>query len=507
MTQDAPVDPPGLELLHAGAAAYQRGEVAEALRIFEDAARTTTDGVRVSALINAAAMADELGDHHGSITRYREALTEIPADATQKRASALINCSQAWQHVGALDEAQAALEQARELLAGEDTFGSLRVACLLSLTAVAFHRSQWTRVIELATESLDAAVRFAPESSGHPLMNLAGAYFETGRHELGIDFARQALVAFEAAGDLNAIAETQQNLAVLLLRLNCPDEAEDLLTISQEHFERAGFAYRAGVGLKNLGFLHERRHDLDRAGEFYRRALECFESSGAVLDAAAVRTRQATLAYLNGDIAAGQDLLTAAYRTYADHGLGLHCAQLDYWHAALLEVVVDDMAEPPPELLALGRALAVPAAIAIDAVRYSLPNGNQREQWNREVADPAVRLAFRFATLCGDGPLVADLIETQCAGTTLDMSRAEPQRRPELPLTPLEPEVTPPTDDAPALHLGAALAHVAAAAGLPVGPPPRLALAPDGHIALADYIAAAERKYGRPVRADQVLPA
>src|SRR5690606_33625538 len=186
-------DPPGLELLHAGAAAYQRGDPAEAARIFEEAARTGTDGVRVSALINAAAMYDELGDHHGPVTRYRAALTEIPADAAEKRASALINYSQALQHIGALDEAQAALEQARELVASEQIPGSLRVACLLSLTAVAFHRAQWPRVIELGTESLDAAVRFAPELSGHPLMNLAGAYFETGRHDLGLDFARQAL--------------------------------------------------------------------------------------------------------------------------------------------------------------------------------------------------------------------------------------------------------------------------------------------------------------------------
>src|SRR5690606_38621710 len=96
-------DPPGLELLHAGAAAYQRGDPAEAARIFEAAARTGTDGVRVSALINAAAMYDELGDHHGSVTRHRAALTEIPADAAEKRASALINYSQALQHIGALD--------------------------------------------------------------------------------------------------------------------------------------------------------------------------------------------------------------------------------------------------------------------------------------------------------------------------------------------------------------------------------------------------------------------
>ncbi|WP_280502548.1 tetratricopeptide repeat protein [Nocardia farcinica] len=507
--------PAGLDLLQRGAAAYRSGNPAEALRLFEQAARTGAAGVRASALINAAAMLDELGDHHTALARYREALATLPADAVEKRISALINYSQALQHLGALDEAQTALEQARALLAEDDDLpGHLRMACLTSSTAVAFHRAQWPRVIELATESLDAAVRFAPELSGHPLMNLAGAYFETGRTDLGIDFARQALAAFESAGDTNALAESRQDLAVLLSRTGHLDEAEDLLLASQEYFDRAGLAHRAGIGLKNLGYLAERRADPDRADQLYRRALEHLESSGAVLDAAAVRTRLATVAYLRGDMATGRDLLAVARRAYADRGLGLHCAQLDYWHAALLETIVDATARPAPELLALGRDLAVPAAITIDAVRYRLPNGHQRERWNREIAEPAMRLAFRFAALCGDGPLVADLIETRCAGTTVDLSGAEPPRRPELPPEPLSPELaaSEPTEPeatdpggAPPLRLGAALAHIAAAAGLPVTPPPRLALAPDGHIALAHHIAAAEQRYGLPVRTDQIL--
>lgn len=495
----------GLELLHAGAAAYRRGEVAEALRLFEHAARAGSAGVRVNALVNAASMRDELGDHAGAAAGYRAVLREIPSTAVEKRASALINYSQALQHLGALDEAQDALERARALLT-TDEFPALRVPCLLSLTAVAFHRGQWARVIELGTESLDAAARFAPELSGHPLMNLAGAYFETGRRELGVDFARQALAAFEAAGDRNAVAETQQNLAQLLCRLDRLDEAEAPLSAAQEYFERAGLGYRAGVGHRLMGFLAERRGDDDGAARRYLRALAYFAESGAVLDAAGVRIGLATVAFARGDTARGRELLDAAFTAYAARGLGLHCAQVDYWHAALLERLIEDMATPPPELLTAGRALAVPAAIAIDAVRYTLPNGGHREQWNREIADPAMRLAFRFAALCGDGPLVADLIETQCAGTTLDMSRTTAPTAPRFPLMPPQPPTDPPAQDAAGLRLGSALAQVAAAAGLPVALPPRLAVPPDGHIALAEYLAAAEHRYGLAVRTDQVLP-
>ncbi|MGV9613286.1 tetratricopeptide repeat protein [Nocardia xishanensis] len=503
MTQDEAA-PPGLELLYEGAAAYQRGEVTEALRIFEHAVLTTSGGVRVSALVNAASMCDELGDHAGAAVRFRSALAEIPGDAVEKRASTLVNYSQALQHLGDLDAARDALEEARTLLADHPEFAALRVPCLLSLTAVAFHRAQWVRVVELATETLDVAQRFAPHLTGHPLMNLAGAYFETGRRELGIDFAEQALAAFEAAGDRNAVAETQQNLATLYTRVDRFDDAEEPLRASQRYFEQAGLEYRAGVGLRIMGFVAEQR-DYEQAEALYRRSLACFEASGAALDVAAVQTRLATVAFKGFRVDEGQELLAAAFEAYASRGLGLHCAQVDFWHAVLLEAVIDSIDAPTPELLALARDVAVPAAIAIDAVRYTLPNGNQRAQWNREIADPAMRLAFRFAYLCGDGPLVADLIETQCAGTTLDVAATDSPPSPQLPLEPLAPIEAPAQAEGSALHLGSALARVAAAAGLRVAPPPRLAVAPDGHIALAGYIAAAERRYGRAVREERVL--
>ncbi|WP_194816474.1 lipopolysaccharide assembly protein LapB [Nocardia sp. XZ_19_385] len=540
MDQGTPPDD-GREVLLAGAEAYQRGEVAEALRIFSEAVQTTTGALRVSALINAASMADELGDHATALTWFREALAEVPDGAIEKRCSALVNVSQALQHLGELDEAQAALEQARGLLAdsGEE-LGMLRVACLLSLGAVAFHRGQWTRTIEIATESLDAAVRYAPHLAGHPLMSLAGAYFETGRRDLALDFTQQALAAFESAGDINAVAETRQNLATMHIRLNQHDEAEPLLRASQDYFEQAGLGHRAGIGLKTLGFLAESRDDLAQADDLYGRAFEYFRDSGAVLDAADVQVRLATVAYANARIDEGEALLAAAYAAYAERGLGLHCAQIDYWHALLLESIIDDVADPAPAL-AVATDLAITSALAIDAVRHTFPNGTQRQQWNTQIADPALRLAFRFAYLSGDGQLLADLIETQCAGATLQTKRTDSATTRQFPIEFLDPgdptpESTTPIDTDPGhpgtlsagsrtattsgtpsvqagalpagapgppaatLRLASALADVAAGEGLPVSLPPRLVIEPDGHVALAAYITAAEQRYGRPVR-------
>ncbi|MGW6119399.1 tetratricopeptide repeat protein [Nocardia sp. NPDC055165] len=488
--------------LTAGYAAYQRGDVVAALEIFERAADGAAPRLRSAALINAASMADELGEHRRSVVLFRTALAEMPDDAAHQRPAALVNLSQAFQHLGEFDAAQDVLEQARVLLADSIDQGLLRVACLLSLTAVALHRQQWARAGELAVESLGVTERFAPELAGHPLMNLAACSFETGRWELAIDFARQGVAAFAAAGEAASVAESQQNLATMLVRAGHFDEAEEPLLASQEFFEAGELGHWSGIGSKTMGFLAERRDDFATARAYYERALDRFDSTGAVVDAADVRLRLATVACAEGDIAAAEQLLDTSFAAYAAQGLGMHCAQLDYWHAELLHASIEQAAQPDPDLVARAVSLAVPAALAIDAVRHTLPNGNQREHWHRTVAEPAMRVAFRCAALAGNGQLVSDLIETQCAGTTLDTTAYTDVTAPTLEFQLFDPE---PAEQitTPALQLGAALADVAAAAGIPVAPPPRLT--DRGRIVLADFISHAEQRYGRPVRDSRVI--
>ncbi|MGX1805346.1 tetratricopeptide repeat protein [Nocardia sp. NPDC055321] len=490
--------------LRAGAEAMVRGELREALRIFDAAVLTEPGDYALCALVDAACVADQLGEHAEAVARFREALARMPDHAPRMRPVALINLSQALQHLGDLDGAQEAMERARAVLAAPDAPADLRFAGLVSATALALHRQQWSRAIELGNESLSAAEHYAPAQAGHPLMNLAAAHFETGRWELAEDFAGQALAAFAGAGDSSGVAETTQNLAIMHSRSGRFDEAERLLLAAQKYFDETGVAYRAGIGWKVMGFIAEQRTDLNLAETRYRQALAHFEESGAVIDAADVRTRSAMVAFAAHRYADGERALADARATYAGHGLGLHCAQLDYWHAGLLEPLL----EADPALLPRAVDLAVPAALALDAVRYELPDGPQRETWSRRIADPALRVAFRYAYLAGDARLIADLIETSCVGTTLDIGRIAAAAPVPHHLNLLEPMATPspPTAAvADALHLGSALAAVAAGAGLPVAPPPHVAVAPDGHLALAPWIAAAEQRYGRRLRDDRVV--
>ena len=497
------IDRAGRDLLQAGAAAYRGGDAAGALRIFEDAARGGSGRMRLAAMVNAASMADELGEHRRAVSWFRSALAEMPADAGAMRPTALLNMSQALQHLGDLDQAQAALTQARSLLTDDPEHGMLRVSCLLSCTAVAIHRRQWVHSIELATESLDAAMRFAPQLAGHPLMNLAVAYFETGRGELALDFAQQALDAFATARDHNGVAETQQNLALMHIRSGRPQEAEPLLTASQTYFERNGLGPRAGIGLKAQGFAAEMRGENAQAYQLYRRSLTQFIASGAVLEAAETRLRVATAAFSLGRHDEAARLLGESFRVFAEHGLGLHCAQVDFWHARLLESTLTD-ARSDPHTLAEALRLAVLSALAIDAVRHTFPSGEQRHRWNRELAEPAMRTAFRLAYLRGDARLVSDLVETRCAGATVRLTE-QPPEDPARRWTTLEPQ-EPPDALSGTLTMAAALAEVAAGEGIAIAAPPRLRSEPGGRIVLDDYIAEAERRYGRRIRDDRVLP-
>ncbi|MBL1074751.1 tetratricopeptide repeat protein [Nocardia sp. 2] len=502
---DVPTTTGDSEILRRGGEAMARGELTEALRIFEHAVEVETGAYRVCALVNIASVRDQLGEHADAVRRYREALAQMPSDAPRLHPSTLIGLSQALQHLGELDAAQQELDRARELLAGDDAPGELRFSCLVSATAVALHRQQWARAIELANESLHAAWQFDPDRAGHPLSNLAAAHFETGRWELAEDFAAQALAAFEAAGDAAGIAETRQNLAIMYVRLGRFDDAEPLLLDAHDFFTTSGAHYYAGITWKMRGFIDEHREHLARAETHYRHALRGFEESGAVIDAADVRTRLATLAFATGRLDEGAAELTSARTVYADHGLTMHCAQLDFWHAGLLEPFVETV----PGMLAHAAGLAIPAALALDAARYELPDGAQRENWDRRIADPALRLAFRYAYLAGDAALLGDLIEMRCTGTTLDIDRIA-TAPPHTPMGTFEPFQPPAADPGPghdALQLGTALAAVAAGAGLPVTPPPHVAVPPDGHIALAGWIAAAEQRYRRRLRDDRVVHA
>ncbi|HEY1177527.1 MAG TPA: hypothetical protein VGF17_15325, partial [Phytomonospora sp.] len=240
-----------------------------------------------------------------------------------------------------------------------------------------------------------------------------------------------------------------------------------------------------------LGLLAAARDDMPTAAARFAASAELFDRVGQPVEGAEARGRQGMVAYLAGNRAEGEALIQATAAVQVGHGLPVRAAQLHIALATLFEQTQD------PALLARAADIAVPAALAIEAVAHTLTSGRQRDQWRRHVAEPALQLAFWVAARSGNGPLVAQLVETRCAGSTLE-HRPEPAVSPQGMQGLMYPD-TPPS-------LGMALAEAASGPGLGLALPPRLALTPDGGVALDVHLDRAVERYGAPVRAEGTIP-
>lgn len=142
-------------------------------------------------------------------------------------------------------------------------------------------------------------------------------------------------------------------------------------------------------------------------------------------------------------------------------------------------------------------ALALPAALALEAARYDFATGHARSQWLR-LAQEAMRLAFRLAVRRQDQGLLFELVEFRCAGAPLALDR------------------TPPPDSAAGAALfpdgamktyGHTPVGFGASDGLRVALPPQVLMSPDhDRTALREYVEAAESRYHRWVVSEEKVP-
>lgn len=494
-------------LFAEGIQAFGRGDLHAARSAFDRAALAASAHPelaerRAHSLTNCANAATNLGDHAGAIGMLDIALdlcdNASGASLAGLRPLVLIARAPARMSTGDYDGAGADLDRALALLdadpppVDEADRVTLLISALMSLTMLASLREDWVRANELGTRCLAVVTAHHPESAGVPLMNLADIALHTGRPELALDFGVQALAVFEESGDAGGAAMMRRSLGQMHLRAERFDEAEPLLTDAQAFFEAAGLPHEAAAGLDMLGLLAAARGDTATATARFAASAELFDRVGQPVEGAEARGRQGMVAYLAGNRAEGEALLTATAAVQVRHGLPIRAAQLHIAMATLFEQTED------PALLARAADLAVPAALAIDAVAHTLTSGRQRDQWRRNVGEPAVQLAFRVAARSGNGPLVAQLVEDRCAGAALE-HRVETTEHP----VGMEDLMYPP--EAP-VSIGTALAEAAAGPGLTVGLPPRLALTPYGGIALDVHLDRAVERYGIPVRDEGTIP-
>lgn len=155
-------------------------------------------------------------------------------------------------------------------------------------------------------------------------------------------------------------------------------------------------------------------------------------------------------------------------------------------------------------MVKLGRAadLKVPAALAVDSVRYTITDARARARWAGSVSAPLLAGAFAVAWESDNTELTCELIEYHSArGTFIADKAVEAKQSAEWAETatavvPVEAEL------APQLAVAAAAAPVDAEGSLTrLGPLPPLRIDPSSGPILSHYRELAQQRYGRDVTA------
>ncbi|WP_156888218.1 hypothetical protein [Microbacterium indicum] len=300
--------------------------------------------------------------------------------------------------------------------------------------------------VPLALERLSMIHRAtgAPEAGDHPLAAASAiTQAQDARPTERMDLARAVASRAIESGDL-ALAEEQLREMQRIAR------------------ERGDERMAAGTG---AGFaeIARRRGDLAGAADLARRAAAEAERVGE-------RTGAREAYEILGQALAGLGRTTEALGALdrARALAGSDAMELMRVDAVRLATLFQAAGSDPAGYAACVDA-AVPLALASDAVRYGLAPGEMRDRWAANVAAWSADAALRALTALGRADEILDLIEHICASASVD-PLAEP---------------------------GSEL----------LDPPPRVRSMPGAEPAIAWALAAAEERYGRAARGDEVVDA
>lgn len=408
---------------------------------------------------------------------------------------------------GSLDEAQAAVDEAATLLAEFNDPEGLRTAEIgLTRVHLLVDRSEWGAAEELASALLSTTPAIVP----HLLDCLGIICASTRRFDLAEDYFARAEDGYLALGHNAGRQQLISHRAYAAMRAGDLDRAEQLYAEASAIFERQGQFEDLAVCDQARASLAERRGDATGANDLMASSLARFERLGSAIAAADTMLLAAQQAYDRGDIAELQRLAQGARDVYQERGVYERCAQVDLTLARILEDNLNRInpGDCEPASITTAISLALPVALALEAARYDFATAHARSQW-LELADDAMRLAFRLVIRSGDQGLLFELVEHRCAGASLVLRRTD-RRDPTPPADPGRGTVFPDaamktyaSADGP-MTLGGVAAEAAASVGLRVAPPPRVVMSPEtGRIALQQYIEAAEFRYHRRIVSEE----
>lgn len=353
---------------------------------------------------------------------------------------------------------------------------------------------------------------------------------ETGRYGDAEPWLRRAGARAQARGWRLEAARAEVELAASRWATGDVDAAEGLIAGAYPVIAEYARAHDVGRCWLYLGLIALATGALERADECWAHAERCWHDLARPIHLYRILLQRSWIpifcgrwseaealiararAHLDAAACAGwlqyarlDDQLGNLHRARGLAELGFDAAgnpeasweELEFRHVASLGIVDadPDAGQRRRALYALAKAaeLKIPAALAVDSVRYSITDAQCRSAWAAGVSAPALAGAFAVAWEAENTPLVAELIEYHCARGAF--AEPEPAGGPTAGWASTATAPIP-VDDGEHSLVAAAPSPSGTQADL-LAPLPPLRMDPGAEPVLALYRELAHRRYGR----------
>ena len=426
------VEPLFAELASAYASGGPIAAEAATRRILAATEVTDVDAVgldlRGRALSNLSAIAEARGDAPAAIDFATKAIAAcMAAEASigsarrtaEVRFGAVINRAQTLALVGRSMEAL----QDLEVLGAEFDDATPPVLAFgrhNTLGGILLDRERFGDAEVALRAALTIALTHEPRFASYAYSGLAALTHRTGDPRLAaeqLEISRQ----LQASGPI-AVARTDENLGRLLLERGEIDAAEERFLAAEEGYGRGGDPRSASVSR------------LGRAAVLLARGKPAAARGLAERVHAEVVAQGDVWAQFQAELLLG-DILVAQWRFPAADAAYRRAREVSASAGALHEVARIDVRRAVAALTAAERSLfraekermrraaldlALPAALATDALRERFTAGPMRERWIRTVAAVAFEVALQSITVLAETRLAVEVIEFLCSSPSLD---------------------------------------------------------------------------------------
>ncbi|MFI1465099.1 tetratricopeptide repeat protein [Nocardia carnea] len=515
------IEPLFTEMARAQAAGGPAAAEPVVRRIYEATSADDVDAlgldIRARALSNLAAIAEAKGALEEAVSFANEAVelcrtVEVRLGSARRtgdvRIGAVINRAQTYALLGRHAEGIADLTAAEaEIDADAPPLLSFSLHNALGFAYLAVERyAEAEAEFRIAR---DIALDHEPRLLADAYSGLAALAHRTGDRRLAreqLDLARELHTT-----DAAAAARADENLARILLEQGDVEGAEARFAAAELGYERGGDPRGAAGCRYGRAAVLLARGKLLPARKIAKQALTGFTEQGDL--AARVATH-----LLLGDIYAqgmrfadSEDQYLTARALCEEQGTMHEVARIDVRRAGVAHAAAGVAVRPSEKRRRLEGALnlALPAALATDAMRQRFAPGPVRERWVTGVASVALSIALQVITSLQHTRFAVELLEFVCSSSSVDMGTATTGRT-DLPAL-ARPDSPFGTDftlvaEGRADTLGDATVDIALPGGAPALPP-RVRAVPDGNDEFLEWIAEAERRYRLDIRSADLIDA